>query len=422
MALIYPPEYEYVDHIASHGYTNVLKALSPKGVEVALKVADNQGNVHRRFEREIRATLDAAGPSTIPVLDYDDSYSWYTMPLASHTLATVKPPVAQASDTLVVLETIAESLRPLHESGQVHRDLKPENILFLPDENNGHWVVADFGIVRNAPGLTTAPLTVIGKLTGTERWAAPEQYDDAHSSTPATDVYSAGLLMGWLVTGILPTPGMQYSRLGTVASSILRATQSDPDRRFQSLDVFYEHYSKRIAPIRATLDDLFDDKQYDAIQDYLLEHPSRLPSIAKRTLQFNTDSVDKWLESDSFGLVATIRQICEGLGENFNDVGRDNVDRFLSWISTVCQSCKNAEMLDELEELLFLQLSTIAQLDQWAPRRVALDWIDHQPREIESIARRVIQETDTWDFFAIEARDRFPSRRNTSLVQDLADQ
>lgn len=54
MALIYPLEYEYIDHIASHGYTDVLKALSPNGVEVALKVANNQGNVHRRFERETR--------------------------------------------------------------------------------------------------------------------------------------------------------------------------------------------------------------------------------------------------------------------------------------------------------------------------------------------------------------------------------
>lgn len=421
MALIYPEGYRYIDHIASHEFTQVVKALSPNGVEVALKIADNQGNVHRRFEREIHATLDAAGPSTIPVLDYDDSYSWYTMPLASHTLAKTKTPVAQASETLVILETIAESLRPLHANGQVHRDLKPENILSLPDENDGHWVVADFGIVRNAPGLTTAPLTVMGKLTGTQRWAAPEQYDDAHSSTPATDVYSAGLLMGWLITGILPTPGMQYSRLGSVTLSITRATHPDPYRRFQSLDDFYEHYSKRIAPIRATLDELFDDRQYDAIQDYLLEHPSRLSSIAKRMLRLEIESVDKWLEDDSFGLVATIRQICEGLSDNFNDVGRDNVDRFLSWISTVCQSCKNADMLDDLEALLFLQLSTTAQLDQWTPRRAALDWIDRQPRQIESIARRVIEETDTWDFYAEEARSRFTSRRRTELVQDLAD-
>lgn len=421
MALVYPKGYEYIDHIASHETASVFKALSPTGVEVALKAADNRENVHRRFEREIRATLDAAGPSTIPVLDYDDSFQWYAMPLASHTLADAQTPVEQSEDALAVLATITESLRPLHERGQVHRDIKPENILFLPDVDDGRWVVADFGIVRNIPGQTTAPLTVKGTLTGTQIWAAPEQYHDAHSSTPATDVYSAGLLMGWLITGILPTPGMQYSRLGPLSSSITRATQSDPNRRFQSLEAFYEHFAKRVVPVKASLDGLFDDEQYDQIQGYLLEHPSRLPSIAKRMMRLEARSVGKWLEIDSVGLVGTTRHICEGLGDRFNDVGRDSVDLFLSWILTVCESCKNAGMTDHLEELLSLQLSTTEQLDQWTPRRAALDWIDRQPREIESIARRVIQETDTWDFLAEEARSRFTSRRRTDLVQDLAD-
>lgn len=137
MTLIYPNGYTYVDHIASRDFGNVLKALSPDGKEVALKVADDQGNVHRRFEREIKAMVGAAGDSTMPVLDYDDTFSWYAMPLASKTLADEPVPVKQPEDALVILEALAASLRPLHDQGQVHRDLKPENLLFLSDGSPG---------------------------------------------------------------------------------------------------------------------------------------------------------------------------------------------------------------------------------------------------------------------------------------------
>lgn len=421
MALRYPQQYRYIDHIAARDFGSVVKAQSPEGEQVALKVADNQGNVHRRFEREIRAMNCAAGFNTMPILDYDDSYEWYAMPLASHTLAEHQTPVAQAREAQTVLAAIAESLRPLHQRGQVHRDLKPENILFLPDENGGRWVVADFGIVRNVPGLTTSALTVADTLTGTPIWAAPEQYHDAHSSTPATDVYSAGLLMGWLLTGKLPTPGKQYAGIGSLTSSILRATSNDPDRRFRSLDDFYAHFREHISPVKVALDELFSKGQYEAIHGYFLEHPARLRSLVTRMVRLNKSDASEWIKLDAFGLTETIKQICENLSDYFNDVGRDNVDKFLCWILTVCESLKQSNNLDDLAAVLAMQFATTEGLDQWTPRRAALDWIDRQPPAVEAIARKMIEETGTWDFFAIEARDRFSSRRQTSLVQDLAD-
>jgi len=421
MAITYPEGYTYVDHIATHEHTVVVKALSPTGDEVALKAQDNVGSLPRRFQREIDAMLKAAGPSTMPVLDHDESYAWYVMPLASKTLADELTPVATPQEARSILQVIGDSLRPIHLARQVHRDLKPENILHLPDEGDGRWVVADFGIVRNVPGLTTSPLTVQGSLTGTQRWAAPEQYHDAHSATPATDVYSAGLLMGWLLTGDLPTPGVHYSALGTLTSTIMRATESDQSRRFQSMDDFLTHFNDHMRPAKTTLDTLFTDGNYGEIHGYLLSRPDQLPPLATRMIRLSERQITAWIGSDLFGLVDTVKQVCEGLGENFNAVGRDNVDGFLVWTLSVCEALKRADYMDELAAVLSTQVSTADSLDQWTPRRAALDWVDGQPPAVESIARTAIEETGTWAFFAEGARDRWPSKRHTSLVRDLAD-
>jgi len=421
MAFTYPEGYAYVDHIADHGHTVVVKALSPTGDEIALKVQDNLGNRPRRFQREIGTMHRAAGPNTMPVLDHDDTYAWYAMPLASKTLADEWVPVAQPQDALAILRAIAGSLGPIHANGQVHRDLKPENILFLPGEGPGRWVVADFGIVRNAPGLTTATLTAQGTLTGTWAWAAPEQHRDAHSATPATDVYSAGLLMGWLLTGDLPAPGVRYSALGTLTSTIMRATEPDQSRRFQSMDEFLAHFNGHMLPARMTLDTFFVDGIYGEIHGYLLGRPDQLPPLAIRMIQLDTGQISAWISSDRFGLVETVKQVCEGLGEHFNAVGRNNVDSFLVWLLSVCDALKRANHMDGLAVVLSAQMSATQHLDQWTPRRATLDWVDRQGSAVEAVVRSVMEQTDTWDFFAIEARGHWASTRRTSLVRDLAD-
>jgi len=421
MVLNYPQGYTYIDHIASHDNVSVVKALSPSGQEIALKVADDQGGVHRRFEREIKAMLDVAGQSTMPILDHDDIYTWYTMPLASKTLNFERVPVSRPEDALTILQTVADSLRPLHARVQVHRDLKPENILFLSTEAPGRWVVADFGMVRNPPGLTTTPLTVRGYLTGTREWAAPEQFVDAHSATPATDVYSAGLLMGWMLTGKYPVPGVKYTELGSLTSTILRATEQDQHRRFVSMDDFLVHFTKHMYPTKAKLDSLFDAAQYTEIHGYLLERPDQLTPLARRILTLDEEQLLVWAADDLPGLVGTCVQISEDIGEHFNSIGRDDVDRYLVWLLSVCDVLNSDQNLDELRTVLAAQMRATERLDQWTPRRATVGWIDRQSHEVETIAREALHATDTWGYFAEEARQRWSSKRRTELVRELAD-
>ena len=99
---------------------------------------------------------------------------------------------------------LAEALAVLHAEGIVHRDLKPANF-FLRDE--GGLCLLDFGlsIVDDQTRLTAA-----ASFVGSLRWVPPEVIRGG-DSTPASDVYQAGLILHEVLTGTLldrPDPPM----------------------------------------------------------------------------------------------------------------------------------------------------------------------------------------------------------------------
>lgn len=126
--------------------------------------------------------------------------------LADHVARVGPLPPAVAG---AVVAQILEALQVAHQQGVVHRDLKPQNVLLeaqVPADVVPRVRVADFGIAKFAHGARIGA-TAQGFL-GTPEFAAPEQFIGA-AATAATDVFAAGALLYFLVTG---RPWIVFSR------------------------------------------------------------------------------------------------------------------------------------------------------------------------------------------------------------------
>lgn len=102
-----------------------------------------------------------------------------------------------------VLDIMAQTSRALaaaHARGLIHRDIKPGNLLITPE---GKVKITDFGIARVGDQV---PLTKTGQVMGTVQYLAPEQAT-GKPSTPATDLYSLGVVAYEALAGKRPFTG-----------------------------------------------------------------------------------------------------------------------------------------------------------------------------------------------------------------------
>ena len=138
--------------------------------------------------------LFSAGGSLALVMDYVAGGSLRTHLRAEGTLAP-----ADAAD---LLAQVAAALAQAHELGVVHRDVKPDNILLQEADGRHEVRLTDFGIARV---LDTAGLTTPQAIVGTPHYMAPEAIQG--EAVPASDVYSAGIVLFELLTGAPPYAG-----------------------------------------------------------------------------------------------------------------------------------------------------------------------------------------------------------------------
>lgn len=204
--------------IGSGGMADVYSARDKKlGREVAIKVIRPEiaarSGFQQRFKREILALSRMNHPNIVPIYDYaiGDGEAYYVMgrivgqTLAERIDARTK---FMAADFLVLARGVLSALDHVHQKGIIHRDIKPENI-FLTDD--GQPVLTDFGIARLGDEDATK-LTRTGSFLGTVAFASPEQLEGT-AVTPATDIYSLGLVFHAVISGSFVHAGSSAARL-----------------------------------------------------------------------------------------------------------------------------------------------------------------------------------------------------------------
>jgi serine/threonine-protein kinase len=198
----------------------------------------NDDDSLHRMGREIAAAKRyGSHPNVMPVLDVDPDGRWFAMPLADGSAASHADRLRQGTAALRdLVEGVCEGLRRPHADDWIHRDIKPANILLL----EGRWVIGDWGLGRRPRGQSSGPRrTRTGTGFGTEGFAAPEMSGDPHDSTPATDIYSVGQLIGAVLTGRRPQANIPLlPESGPWRAVVEEATRPDPASRPQDVDEF----------------------------------------------------------------------------------------------------------------------------------------------------------------------------------------
>jgi serine/threonine-protein kinase len=265
-------KYRVVAKIGEGGMGAVYKAMHMHFNEAcALKVMApslaNDAGLVKRFGREAIIARKLRHVNAVKVEDFDeteDGRPFIVMEyiegqsLKSLMKAAGPLPVARACS---IIKQAAAALDAAHQLGLIHRDIKPDNIVLVVSNGQEVAKVLDFGIAKirgSNTGTAGMALTATGMVIGTPPYMSPEQARGADSEgiDGRSDIYSLGVVMYQMLTGILPLKGdtpldmlfaqiqtpptpIQQARPGlrisdSVGAVVMKCIEKDPARRPQS--------------------------------------------------------------------------------------------------------------------------------------------------------------------------------------------
>lgn len=139
------------------------------------------------------------------------------------------PPIAL---TLEIARQTLEALDYLHSKRFVHRDISPDNIMLALEAGRPRVRLIDMGIAK-ALEASVPDVTVAGGFVGKVRYCSPEQLAARTEIDGRSDLYSFGVVLYELLTGLCPIRGETAPTL--IAGHLFRPPmafeESDPQGR-----------------------------------------------------------------------------------------------------------------------------------------------------------------------------------------------
>jgi tRNA A-37 threonylcarbamoyl transferase component Bud32 len=221
-----------------------LKLLAPE------RVRDAQ--FAERFTREAQALAALSHPNIVTIYDFGQAGGFYFLLMefvdGLNLRQLLRMRKFTPEEALAIVPPLCDALQLAHDRGIVHRDIKPENLLL---DKDGHVKVADFGIAKmlgavdaaGKGGGASARENATQTAVGTPGYSAPEQKTDPQRVDSRADIYSLGVVFYEMLTGELPgkriePPSRKVQIDVRLDDVVLRALESDPERRYQQASVF----------------------------------------------------------------------------------------------------------------------------------------------------------------------------------------
>ena len=256
-----------------------------------------------RFQTEARAAVKLRHTNAVSVTDFGQTAegSFYIVMelLEGRTLREIltrEAPLETARAISLMLQASA-AVAAAHEAGIIHRDLKPSNILVTQSADPPAVVkVLDFGIATFTPDDDDDDMTTLNQtnsVIGTPRYMSPEQYN-GQDLTPAADVYSLGVILYEMLSGMVPFSGSTPAEIAQkhandsphsprevvaaipadVERIVLKALEKQPADRFANAAEFHQELLETAERLGLEHHAFKSAPDIEALRDAGVESPS----------------------------------------------------------------------------------------------------------------------------------------------------
>lgn len=311
--------YQLLERFASGGMAEIYRArdiVLDRYVAIKVLREDHSKNpeFENQFRNEARSAANLSHPNIVTVYDFGNDHDQLFIVMELVPGKDLKSLLRQrgrftVEECIPLMVQACAGIGYAHRAGLVHCDVKPHNMLVTPDNR---LKVTDFGIARAMAGASLGERTNV--VWGSPQYYSPEQAA-GESPTPASDVYSLGVVLYEMLTGTLPFTASTVEELArlhmeakpippneyipdlpeALEEIILKVLSKEPSARYRTADqlgrVLMKFGTQRDEPIATPISTPVPETAPATVREEEQTHPSADPEADAFPLNLDWASI-----------------------------------------------------------------------------------------------------------------------------------